>query len=119
MIKEFNISLSDQIFVLPPLSFNEALFLWKDAAFVMTDSGGLQDETTALGIPCFTLRNNTERPITITEGSNTLVGTKAPQILDAFETYKKGYVKKGKIPKYWDGKASEKILKILSNIQDN
>ena len=71
-MESFGITLSDRIRVLSPLSFRESLFLWKDAALVMTDSGGLQEETTALGIPCFTVRENTERPITVEEGTNTL-----------------------------------------------
>jgi len=76
MIEKFNMKLSDRIFLLPPLGLKESLFLWKDASLVMTDSGGLQEETTALGIPCFTIRNNTERPITITESMNILAGQK-------------------------------------------
>lgn len=62
--------------LLPPLSYLPFLSLWKDATLILTDSGGIQEETTALGIPCFTIRDNTERPVTITEGTNTLVGTK-------------------------------------------
>ncbi len=65
MIEQFDIKLSEDIHVLPPLGFMDALFLWKDASLVMTDSGGLQEETTAMGAPCLTLRDNTERPITI------------------------------------------------------
>lgn len=115
MIEQLNIQLDKNIILLPPLSFKESLFLWMDASLVMTDSGGLQEETTALGIPCFTIRNNTERPVTITKGSNTLVGTSYDNILSAFDSFKKGQTKKGTIPKYWDGKASERILKILDN----
>jgi UDP-N-acetylglucosamine 2-epimerase (non-hydrolysing) len=70
------IQLSKNIFLLPPLSFTESLFLWKDAQVVLTDSGGLQEETTALGAPCVTIRENTERPVTVDIGTNVLAGEK-------------------------------------------
>jgi len=113
MMDEFNIDLSDNIYLLSPLSFKESLFLWKDAKVVLTDSGGLQEETTALGIPCVTIRENTERPITIELGTNILAGTKKESILKAFE--EAVYRPKGqfKIPPKWDGKAAERIWKIL------
>ena len=79
----------------------------------MTDSGGIQEETTVLGIPCFTIRENTERPVTIEEGTNTLVGTTNSDILGAYEEFKNGKVKKGRVPEYWDGKAAERIVDIL------
>lgn len=113
MLEKFDLKLSDRIHCVPPLGYGESLFLWKDAKLVLTDSGGLQEETTALGIPCFTIRNNTERPITTDEGTNTLVGTGREQIIAAFEKFKKGKRKKGKIPEFWDGKASERIIKCL------
>ena len=81
MMDVFNISLSDNISLLPPLGFKESLFLWKDSKLVMTDSGGLQEETTALGVPCLTIRENTERPITILQGSNELTGTDPVKII--------------------------------------
>jgi UDP-N-acetylglucosamine 2-epimerase (non-hydrolysing) len=65
MMVQFQIKLSENIKMMPPLGFKESLFLWKDAKVVLTDSGGLQEETTALGIPCVTIRENTERPITV------------------------------------------------------
>jgi UDP-N-acetylglucosamine 2-epimerase (non-hydrolysing) len=76
MMDEFSIHLSNNIFLFSPLSFKESLFLWKDSRVVLTDSGGLQEETTALGVPCVTLRDNTERPITIEMGTNMLAGNK-------------------------------------------
>lgn len=79
----------------------------------MTDCGGIQEETTALGIPCFTIRENTERPVTVEEGTNILVGTTAEGILSAYEVFKNGGSKKGRIPELWDGKAAERILNIL------
>ena len=113
MMDEFNIELSDNISLLPPLGFKESLFLWKDARLVMTDSGGLQEETTALGVPCVTLRENTERPITIEMGTNVLAGTKKESILNA---YKESINKKGKeyvVPPKWDGKAAERIWRVI------
>ena len=79
----------------------------------MTGSGGIQEETTILGVPCLTIRQNTERPITITEGMNTLVGSDREKILRESFRILNGNGKKGKIPKLWDGKASERIVNIL------
>jgi len=113
MMDELNIELSGDISLLPPLGFKESLFLWKDARLVMTDSGGLQEETTALGVPCVTLRENTERPITIEMGTNVLAGTKKESILNA---YKESINKKGKeyvVPPKWDGKAAERIWRVI------
>lgn len=115
MMAEFGIRLSNKIHKLSPLGFRESLFLWKDAELVLTDSGGLQEETTALGIPCVTIRENTERPITITMGSNILAGTRPEAILKAYRDAKqKG--KAGTVPPYWDGKTSERIWNILLSV---
>jgi UDP-N-acetylglucosamine 2-epimerase (non-hydrolysing) len=115
MMARFGIRLSDRIHMLPPLGFRESLFLWKDAEVVLTDSGGLQEETTALGIPCVTLRENTERPITITMGSNVLAGTRPEGILKAYRSAReKG--KTGTVPPFWDGKAAERIWDILLKV---
>lgn len=116
MLEQFNLELSDRIFQLPPLGFKESLFLWKDAQLVMTDSGGLQEETTGLGVPCFTIRENTERPITIEEGTNILVGPGKEGIITAYDRFKEGERKAGKVPKLWDGKAAERIVGILERI---
>ena len=96
-----------------PLSYLEFLNLMANSKLVYTDSGGIQEETTILGIPCLTLRENTERPITITEGTNTLVGSDREKILKESYRILNGNGKKGKIPKLWDGKASERIVNIL------
>lgn len=115
MMSQFGIRLSERIYTLPPLGFRESLFLWKDAEVVLTDSGGLQEETTALGIPCVTIRENTERPVTITMGSNVLAGTRPDGILKAYRTARqKGNT--GTIPPYWDGKAAERIWNILTSV---
>jgi UDP-N-acetylglucosamine 2-epimerase (non-hydrolysing) len=113
MMDQFEIKLSSNIFLLPPLGYRESLFLWKDSKVVLTDSGGLQEETTALGVPCVTLRENTERPITIEMGTNILAGTRKESIINA---YKHAIDRKGKsftIPPKWDGRASERIWKVL------
>ncbi len=109
----FGIRLSDQITQLPPLGFQESLYLWKDAALVLTDSGGLQEETTALGIPCLTLRDNTERPVTIEEGTNVLAGTTTESILTAYKSFLTGGGKAGRVPELWDGRAAERIVGVL------
>ena len=96
-----------------PLSYLEFLNLMANSKLVYTDSGGIQEETTILGIPCLTLRENTERPITITEGTNTLVGSDREKILKESFRILNGKCKKGKIPPLWDGKASERIVDIL------
>ncbi len=99
--------------LLAPLSYMEFLRLWKNADLVLTDSGGIQEETTALGVPCFTIRENTERPVTIEEGTNTLVGTDRETILDKYVSFKKGESKRGRIPELWDGKTAKRIVDIL------
>jgi len=113
MIDKLNIKFFENIFLLPPLGFRESLFLWKDATLVMTDSGGLQEETTALGVPCITLRNNTERPITIEMGTNALAGTKKDSILGAYKTILERQKRGFSVPPKWDGRSSERIWQIL------
>ena len=81
----------------------------RDAKLVLTDSGGIQEETTALGVPCLTLRENTERPITLTEGTNTLVGPDPAAIRAAFAEVMSGGGKAGRIPEYWDGCTAARI----------
>jgi UDP-N-acetylglucosamine 2-epimerase (non-hydrolysing) len=89
------------------------LGLMKGARLVLTDSGGIQEETTALGIPCVTLRNNTERPITVDEGTNVVVGQDAGKILAVFEDVLATGGRSGRVPEYWDGKASLRIAEVL------
>lgn len=113
MLEEHQISLPSGIFTLPPLGFMDSLRLWKDAAMVLTDSGGLQEETTALGLPCLTIRDNTERPVTISHGSNHLGGTTAESILVRYEEIRTNMGRRYSIPPNWDGKASERIWQIL------
>lgn len=92
-----------------PLGYLDFLALTDGSKFVMTDSGGLQEETTALGIPCLTLRDNTERPVTVTEGTNTLVGTDPAKVIPEALAILEGRGKTGRIPEGWDGHASERI----------
>ena len=106
------------ILVCPPAGYLEILGLMKDARMVLTDSGGLQEETTALGVPCLTLRTSTERPITITEGTNTLVGTDIDAIRHAALDVLATGGKAGRIPEFWDGHAGERIAAILAERLD-
>ncbi|WP_025322360.1 non-hydrolyzing UDP-N-acetylglucosamine 2-epimerase [Deferrisoma camini] len=101
------------LYVTEPLGYLDFLNLWKDAALVLTDSGGLQEETTALGIPCLTLRENTERPVTIWEGTNTLVGTDPEAIQAEARKALDGRGKAGRVPELWDGRAAERIVAAL------
>lgn len=98
-----------RIHCLPPLGYYEMLGVMANAKVVLTDSGGIQEETTALGVPCITLRENTERPITVTEGTNTVVGTDPDKILRAFSDVMANGGKAGRVPEGWDGKAAERI----------
>ena len=97
----------------PPLRYPEFLSLWRHAALVVTDSGGIQEETTALGIPCFTIRDNTERPITVEEGTNILVGTDPDAIRREFARFIGGEVKSGTVPDLWDGRAAARVVAVL------
>ncbi len=83
------------------------------ARFILTDSGGIQEETTYLRIPCITLRENTERPVTSELGTNTVTGLNESAVNKALKLIKLGKYKSGKIPKYWDGHAAERIVKVL------
>ncbi|MCB1937833.1 MAG: UDP-N-acetylglucosamine 2-epimerase (non-hydrolyzing) [Rhodocyclaceae bacterium] len=100
--------------VLPPQGYLEMLGLMSGARVVLTDSGGMQEETTALGVPCLTMRENTERPITIDQGTNTMVGGDAEAILRGVDAILAGGGKGGRIPEYWDGRAAERIAAHLS-----
>ena len=95
--------------VLPPQGYLEMLGLMAPAALVLTDSGGLQEESTALGVPCLTLRENTERPITVDEGTNTMVGRDRDAILRGVDDILAGRGKQGRVPEYWDGHAARRI----------
>jgi len=99
--------------LIDPVGYLDFLCLLSKATLVLTDSGGIQEETTALGVPCLTLRENTERPITISQGTNLLVGTDPVKIVAAAQDSLSGKSKGGRIPPLWDGRAAERIVEIL------
>lgn len=99
--------------LLSPVGYLDFMQLTKKCKFVMTDSGGIQEETTFLGIPCITLRENTERPITVEIGTNEIVGTDTQKIISLSEKLFSGNWKEGKIPELWDGHAAERIVDVL------
>lgn len=101
--------------LLPPLEYLDMLALLENATMVLTDSGGIQEETTALGVPCLTLRENTERPITVTDGTNTIVGTDSQRILACAREVLRSGGKAGRIPELWDGRAAERIVRALES----
>ncbi|MDN3512519.1 MAG: UDP-N-acetylglucosamine 2-epimerase (non-hydrolyzing) [Candidatus Jettenia sp.] len=104
--------------MIEPLGYVDFVKLVKDSKLVITDSGGIQEETTVLGIPCLTMRDNTERPVTIQEGTNILVGRNKRKIISSVNKILRGEKerKKNKIPQFWDGKAAQRIVKVLSAI---
>jgi UDP-N-acetylglucosamine 2-epimerase (non-hydrolysing) len=106
------------ILKLPPLGYLEMLGLMQAARLVLTDSGGIQEETTALGVPCITLRNNTERPITVEQGTNTLAGQNPARILAVVDDVLRNAGKAGRIPELWDGRASQRIAAVMRDWLD-
>ncbi len=100
-------------YITEPLGYMDFLNLWKDAKFVLTDSGGLQEETTSLEIPCVTIRENTERPITIDQGSNRLAGNDPKKVLEYATMILEDNWHKCSVPETWDGKASDRIVETL------
>jgi UDP-N-acetylglucosamine 2-epimerase (non-hydrolysing) len=101
------------LMITEPLGYVDFIKLVKESRFALTDSGGIQEETTWLRVPCLTMRDTTERPSTITLGTNKLVGTDANEISRSVDQILKGKWKKGRIPKYWDGKTAERIVELL------
>jgi len=99
--------------MIKPLGYIDFIKLVKESKFVLTDSGGIQEETTVLKIPCLTMRENTERPVTIKEGTNTLAGKDKYRILKTIRRILGSKYKKGKIPEFWDGSTAKRIVKIL------
>lgn len=107
------------IHTVPPLGYLEMLGLMREARLVFTDSGGIQEETTSLGVPCITLRENTERPITVEEGTNTIVGTDSEKILAAYADAASTKDARLSRPEYWDGKAATRIVSIVNQWLQN
>jgi UDP-N-acetylglucosamine 2-epimerase (non-hydrolysing) len=112
-IAAFALAPAPGIVVLEPLSYVEMLKATREAAFVLTDSGGVQEETTALGVPCLTVRENTERPVTISEGTNVLSGVTRSGILAGLQAARAKVAAGTRIPELWDGRAGERIAAAL------
>ncbi len=115
ILKGLGIS-NERLHLIEPLSYLEFNFLVENAKVVITDSGGITEETTVMGIPCMTLRDNTERPETITIGTNELIGTNPKAIAPALKILLDGNWKKGQIPELWDGRTSERIVRHICEI---
>jgi len=113
-IEKHGIELGANVTLMGPQAYMSFLHLWKDAVVVLTDSGGLQEETTALGVPCVTIRENTERPVTVDEGSNVLAGTRPDNVIRHALEAIAGNGKKGRRPALWDGRAAERTVDILA-----
>jgi len=111
-IEQFDINI-EKLHLLDPLPYIEFLSLQRSAAVVITDSGGIQEESTFLGVPCLTLRTTTERPVTVAMGTNVLVGHNPGLLNSALASILAGNAKKGSIPPLWDGHASERIVRAL------
>ena len=110
---EAKVEAMENLILIPPAGYYDFMHLQMNARFVLTDSGGIQEESTFFGIPCLTLRPNTERPITIWEGTNQLVKLESADIIAAAAKIIGGEIKQGKIPKYWDGKTAERIVQLF------
>ena len=108
------IALGPNIHLMAPQPYMSFLHLWKDAVVVLTDSGGLQEETTALGVPCVTIRDNTERPVTVDEGSNALAGTDTAKIVALAQDVIRTGGRRGRRPALWDGQAARRIVERLA-----
>jgi len=115
-IAEFGLNV-EKLHLLEPLPYIEFLALQRRAVVVITDSGGIQEETTYLGVPCLTLRNNTERPVTVNLGTNVIVGNDRAQLSSELSRIVDGKSKKGTIPPLWDGHAGERIADVLHSLQ--
>jgi UDP-N-acetylglucosamine 2-epimerase (non-hydrolysing) len=111
-IAEFGLDATG-VTMVDPVGYLDMLYAVKGAAMVLTDSGGLQEETTVLGVPCVTIRENTERPVTVEIGTNYLAGTKREEIISVAREILSGNAKKGSVPPLWDGAAAERIADIL------
>ena len=117
MISEFGfkhkIDRMQGFIITEPMGYLDFLNLMVNSKFVLTDSGGIQEETAVLGIPCLTMRGETERPVTVTEGTNIVVGTDKKRIVEEAFKILNGMCKRGKTPELWDGKAAERIIKTI------
>ena len=114
-INKFGLSnkIGDNVIILDPIGYIDFLSLTKNAELIVTDSGGIQEETTFLGVQCITVRKNTERPVTCEIGTNHMVGTDFNKVVSATKSILAGNKKVGSIPEYWDGKASNRIVEVI------
>jgi UDP-N-acetylglucosamine 2-epimerase (non-hydrolysing) len=112
-LRAMNFHCGEGVRIIDPLGYLDFLKLMAGAKFVLTDSGGIQEETTTLGIPCLTLRENTERPVTISEGTNTLVGLDGRKIIAAAENILRRGAGRHGIPELWDGAAAARIVEVI------
>jgi len=119
IITENNISLNTNIVTTDPVGYLEFMGLQKNAKMIITDSGGVQEESTYFGVPCYTIRENTERPITISQGSNILAGADFNKLPDIVFENKAMLKNEIKIPDYWDGKAAERIARVVEEYVDS
>ncbi len=115
VLKKIGVKKSHKVLLLNPLPYIEFLSLINNARLVLTDSGGIQEETTYLGVQCMTLRKNTERPITTEKGTNHLVGTNTKNIMKVFNNIIDGNDKKGTIPSNWDGHSGTRITEVIKH----
>jgi UDP-N-acetylglucosamine 2-epimerase (non-hydrolysing) len=113
-MEKFGIEFGPNVELMGPQPYMSFLHLWKDAAVVLTDSGGMQEETTALGVACVTLRENTERPITLKEGTNVLAGTDPKAVIACARRAIAGASPRGRRPALWDGRSAARIVQILA-----
>jgi UDP-N-acetylglucosamine 2-epimerase (non-hydrolysing) len=113
-IDALGISIPESFNLLPPMGYMDFLNVWKEAVVVITDSGGLQEETTGLGVPCVTVRENTERPVTVDEGTNVIVGRDFDKLRHVVAEVMAGRSKQGRRPRLWDGRAAERICEVLA-----
>ncbi|MDD5703019.1 MAG: UDP-N-acetylglucosamine 2-epimerase (non-hydrolyzing) [Dehalococcoidales bacterium] len=116
-IKKFGFDhyfVNNKILAIEPLGYIDFLNLEMNSKLVLTDSGGMQEETTVLNVPCLTLRDTTERPVTVTQGTNTLVWNVTERIIEEAHKVIEGHAKNGRCPEFWDGKAAERIVDILT-----
>jgi len=118
-IKEFGLSKMvgemPQLVLCDPLGYLDFLKLMSEALFLLTDSGGIQEESTVLGVPCLTLRDNTERPVTVEQGSNLIIGASSERITSESRNILNGKAKQGRVPDLWDGKAAQRIVEIIAS----
>jgi UDP-N-acetylglucosamine 2-epimerase (non-hydrolysing) len=112
-LQAYDVSLGDDVILTDPLPYLSFLGLMARARMVLTDSGGIQEETTVLGVPCLTIRPNTERPVTIEQGTNRLVGTDPAAILDGVNEVLNGTSNEANVPEGWDGQAASRIVDVL------